>query len=165
VTCTVQVQFLPTAVGTRMGAAVLSDQSDPPKTLVTVFLSGTGMGPLVAFGPGIASVFAGNYTLGQGYSGDGGPATSAQLRGPAGVAVDALGNLYIVDSSNFRIRKVTPGGTITTVAGDGKYGSGGDGGPATSAQLDPYGVAVDGAGNLYIADTRNALIREVTPEA
>ncbi len=107
---------------------------------------------------------AGNGTLG--FSGDGGPATSAQLSGPANVAVDSAGNLYIVDRGNQRIRKVSnpsspSGGIITTVAGGGN--SLGDGGPATSASLNnPSAVAVDSAGNLYIADSYNNRIREVS---
>jgi|HubBroStandDraft_6_1064221.scaffolds.fasta_scaffold93207_2 sugar lactone lactonase YvrE len=96
-----------------------------------------------------------------GSGGDGGPATSAQLNGPYGVAVDVAGNLYIADTNNNRIREVS-GGTITTVAGNGTVGSGGDLGPATSAQLyHPMGVAVDGSGNIYIADTDNQRVREV----
>ena len=88
-----------------------------------------------------------------GYSGDGGPATWAQLSNPVGTALDPYGNLYIADFNNARIRKVDPAGTITTVAGNGTYGYSGDGGPATSAQLlDPAGVAVDSAGELVIAD-------------
>ena len=75
------------------------------------------------------------------------------MNGPIGVAVDSAGNLYIADTGNNRIRKVS-NGVITTVAGNGTPGFSGDNGPATSAQLnDPYGVAVDSAGNLYIADT------------
>jgi sugar lactone lactonase YvrE len=108
-----------------------------------------------------------------GYSGDGHLAAFAQLNQPAGVAVDAKGNLYIADSSNSVIRRVdAKTGIITTVAGDyaadkandGLGGFSGDGGPAASAQLnDPQGVAVDGAGDLFIADTFNNAIREVTP--
>jgi len=100
-----------------------------------------------------------------GYSGDGGPATNANLNRPFGICVDAAGNLYIADSSNNRIRKVTPGGTISTVAGTGTAGSAGDGGPATKAQLNrPYDVKVDSAGDLYIADYGNSRIRMVTPD-
>jgi PKD repeat protein len=100
----------------------------------------------------------------QGFSGDGGQATSAQLNYPAGGAVDAQGNLYIADNSNHRIRKVSPAGVITTVAGDGLPGYGGDGGQATSAMLDfPDGVAVDPHGDLFIADSLNNRVREVSP--
>ncbi|WP_242929066.1 LamG-like jellyroll fold domain-containing protein [Pontibacter vulgaris] len=96
------------------------------------------------------------------YGGDGGAATSAQLRNPSGVAVDAAGNIYIADYGNDRIRKVAANGTITTVAGTGVEGYSGDGGQATSAKLiDPYDVAVDAAGNLYIADYGNSRVRRV----
>ena len=114
----------------------------------------------ITIAPVITTV-AGNGT--SGYSGDGGPATSAQLTFPATVAVDSAGNLYIADYWNFRIRKVDASGTITTVAGNGKGGYSGDGGPATSAELNyPNGVAVDSAGNLYIADEFNQRIRKVS---
>jgi uncharacterized protein (TIGR03437 family) len=108
---------------------------------------------------GMITTVAGNGSYG--FSGDGGPATSASLRAPTGVAVDAAGNLYIADIENNRIRKVS-GGKITTVAGDGNIGFSGDGGPATSASLTPIGVAVDAAGNLYIADIANNRIRKVS---
>ena len=99
-----------------------------------------------------------------GFSGDGGAALNAQLNNPQGVALDAAGNLYIADQGNQRIRKVTPAGTITTVAGTGVVGYSGDNGPATSAALNsPQGVAVDSAGNLYIADPHNHRIRQVAP--
>ena len=116
---------------------------------------------------GLITTVAGSGRLGSGYSGDGGPATSAQLTVAYGVTVDAAGNLYIADSWNQRIRKVTAStGVITTVAGNGKAGYSGDGGPATSAQLNsPSGVAVDSAGNVYIADTANNAIRRLTPAA
>jgi hypothetical protein len=110
---------------------------------------------------GTITTVAGNGTTG--FSGDGGPATNASLYNPAGVAVDAAGNLYIADTSNERVRKVSTSGTITTVAGDGTQGFSGDGGPATNASLNqPYGVAVDAAGNLYIADTSNGRVRKVS---
>ena len=97
-----------------------------------------------------------------GFSGDGGPAVEAELRRPYGVAVDSAGNVYIADVSNQRIRKVDSTGTITTIAGTGEFGFSGDGGPAVEAELRrPYGVAVDSAGNLYIADTGNRRIRKI----
>jgi len=101
----------------------------------------------------------------QGYSGDGGPAVNARLNSPYGLSVDGQGNLYFADYNNYRIRKISPDGIITTVAGNGLYGFSGDGGPATSAMLAlPWGVTVDGQGNLFIADTDNNRIRKVTPD-
>jgi len=98
------------------------------------------------------------------FSGDLGPAASAQIDKPAQLAFDAAGNLYFADSKNNRIRKITPAGTITTVAGNALPGFFGDAGPATLAELNnPTGVAVDFAGNLYIADTGNNRIRQVLP--
>ncbi len=85
------------------------------------------------------------------------------MRFPVGVAVDGAGNLFIADQGNHRIRKVDTAGIITTVAGNGTFGFSGDGGPATSASLrNPHGVAVDGAGNLFIGDFFNHRIRKVT---
>ncbi len=102
---------------------------------------------------GIIITVAGNGT--EGYSGDGGAATNAELPYPAGVAVDATGNLFIADSGNNRIRKVGTNGIITTVAGNGHAGYSGDGGAATNAELNyPAGVAVDATGNLFIADRK-----------
>ncbi|MGZ4001291.1 MAG: NHL domain-containing protein, partial [Mucilaginibacter sp.] len=109
---------------------------------------------------GIINTIAGN-AIG-GFSGDGGPATSAQLNSPSSVAVDLSGNIYIADQMNNRIRKVNASGTITTVVGDGNGGYYGDGGPATSAEIySPSGVAVDNAGNLYISEQANNTIRKV----
>ncbi len=91
-----------------------------------------------------------------GYSGDWGPATKAMLGTPNGVALDAAGNLYIATGGIIdRVRKVDRDGIITTVAGNGDYGSSGDGLPATEASLSrPHGVAVDASGNLYIVHRR-----------
>ncbi|MCX6043672.1 MAG: tandem-95 repeat protein [Chloroflexi bacterium] len=106
------------------------------------------------------AVFAGNGAYG--YSGDGGPAISAQLDSPIGLAVDRLGNVYIADNGNGVIRKVTPNGKISTVAGTGVFGYSGDGGPATNAQLDsPVSIAVDDNSNLYIADSESNVVRKV----
>ncbi len=100
-----------------------------------------------------------------GYGGDGGAATSALLASPAAIAVDGAGHVYVADNGSHVIRRFTVGGTISTVAGTPqKFGYGGDGGPATAALLHgPAGVSVDGAGNLYIADTENGVIRQVAP--
>jgi sugar lactone lactonase YvrE len=97
-----------------------------------------------------------------GYSGDGGAATNANLYYPSGVALDPIGNLYIADRNNNRIRKVNTNGIITTAAGKGSAGYSGDGGAATNATMDnPYGVGLDWSGNLYIADTENQRVRKV----
>lgn len=109
---------------------------------------------------GILTVIAGN-PLTKGSSGDGGPAIHATLNSPRGVCVDSQGNLYIADSVDCRIRKINVAGIITTVAGV-TNGFSGDGGPATNADLaDPYGVAVDPVGNIYVADYLNNRIRLV----
>jgi len=111
---------------------------------------------------GIITSFAGNYSLGCGYSGDGGPATSAQLYRPSHLGVDSSDNVYITDTGYCVIREVS-GGTINTVAGNGSCGYGGDGGAATSAELStPTGVTFDGSGNMYIADYGNQIIRKVS---
>ena len=110
---------------------------------------------------GIISNYAGNG--GAGSSGDGSAATSAQLNGPQGLAVDASGNLFIADTLNAKVRKVSASGVISTVAGSGTPGYGGDGAAAASAQLNlPIGVAVDSSGNLYIADFGNSRVRKVS---
>jgi len=108
---------------------------------------------------------------GNGYSGDGGAATNARMSGVSGVAIDSVGNLFIADSNNNRVRKVDTNGIITTVAGNGYttningdiYGGySGDGGAATNAELDgPIGITIDGLGNLYFTDTANNVIRKV----
>jgi len=111
---------------------------------------------------GIITTVAGVGRL-AGFSGDGGPATGALLSGPSSVAVDAAGNLMIADLFNQRIRRVDAAtGIIATIAGNGTSGPAGDGGAAIDAQLDlPFGIAADGAGNVFIADGNNNRIRKV----
>ena len=111
---------------------------------------------------GTIDTIAGTGTAGYNLLHDGAAAASAQLNNPRDVAVDAAGNIYIADSNNNRIRKVTPAGVISTVAGTGIEGFSGDGAAATSAQINnPFAVAADAAGNLYVADTNNHRIRKV----
>ena len=99
------------------------------------------------------------------FSGDNGPAVTANLSFPAGIAVDASGYVYVSDSGNNRIRRFTPGANILTVAGGGACCDLGDGNPATAANLNnPAGIAVDSSGNLYVADSGNNRIRMVTPQ-
>jgi sugar lactone lactonase YvrE len=110
---------------------------------------------------GVINTVAGSGSAG--FSGDGGAATSARLNNPACTTVDSLGNLYIADAGNARVRRVTPGGIISTVAGNGSTGFTGDGGPATAARLSyPSGVSADAGGNLYIGDYGNHVVRKVT---
>jgi uncharacterized protein (TIGR03437 family) len=109
---------------------------------------------------GSTSIIAGDSQ--SGYSGDNGPATSAMIDNPTGVAVDATGNVYFTDETNHKIRKVTSSsGVITTIAGNGNPAYSGDNGPALSAGIDPLDVAVDIPGNLYIADSLNNRVRKI----
>ena len=117
------------------------------------------LAPIATFAQTIITI-AGTGSLG--YSGDGAPATSAQFQGPWGIASDNTGNLYVADCNNHRVREIDTMGIIRTIAGNGIGGYSGDGGQATAAQLaDAAGIAVDGSGNLYIADEDNNCIRKV----
>ena len=116
----------------------------------------------VAASNGIITTVAGNSSWG--FGGDGGPAIKAQLYDAGAIAVDGSGDLFIADTFNSRIRKVTAAGIITTIAGNGAQGFSGDGGPATAAALNvPSGVTVNGSGDIYIADTANDRVRKVFP--
>jgi sugar lactone lactonase YvrE len=161
-TCTQSVAFTPTVPGIRIGAVVLLDSGN--NVLGTAFLSGTGSGGLGVLVSGNMPGIAGQGRLFSGPLGDGGQALAASLDLPAGLALDGAGNLYIADSLHYRIRVVNAKTTIiNTFAGDGNPGYTGDNGPAVGAALNtPTGVAVDGAGNVYIADSGNNVVRKVT---
>jgi sugar lactone lactonase YvrE len=108
----------------------------------------------------IIVTYAGTGTAG--FSGDAGPATSANIAKPSGVVLDNAGNVFFVDSDNNRVRKINAAGTISTVAGTGQKGYSGDNGPATSAKLNhPQGIAIDSSGVLYLADSGNDVVRQV----
>jgi hypothetical protein len=121
------------------------------------------LGTILKVSPnGIITNFAGNGTYG--YTGDGGPATAAEVEGPWGVATDSAGNVYFSDMQASVVRRVTTSGIITTVAGNGFGGYSGDNGPATTAELNgPRGIFVDTSGNLLIADSANFRVRKVSP--
>jgi uncharacterized protein (TIGR03437 family) len=111
---------------------------------------------------GIISTLVG--ANGPGFSGDNGPAPQAKIMDATGLTTDASGNLYFSDTRNQRIRRITPAGTITTIAGTGSVGFSGDNGPATAAKLyAPAGLAIDSANNLYVGDGYNRRIRKITP--
>jgi hypothetical protein len=112
---------------------------------------------------GTITTVAGSGPGAPGYGGDGGAATSAQLSWPKDIAFDAQGNLYVADTGNSAIRKVSPLGVITTIAGNGLPGYSGDGGSGTNALLNqPSGLATDNAGNIYVADTNNYRVRMIS---
>jgi sugar lactone lactonase YvrE len=159
----------PRGVATDAARNLLIADTEDNRIRVVAARTGTFYGqPMTA---GDIYTVAGTGT--QGFSGDGGPATSAELNFPQGVAVDAAGNLVVADTGNNRVRVVAArtgtfyaqamtAGNIYTIAGNGRHGFSGDGGPATKAELGPSGVAVDAAGNLLIADTGNQRIRMET---
>src|SRR5437667_162722 len=134
------------AVGvTALSPALISLAAEPPAPGTIITVAGTGQ---------------------DGFSGDNGPATKARLSYPTpGIAIDAAGNVFFGDGANHRIRKVSPEGIITTVAGNGVEGFSGDGGPATKARLaGALWLALDGAGNLYLSDWSHNRVRKVSPD-
>ena len=168
--CNVSVNFKPVYPGLRVGAIIVRDNNG--NLLSVTYLSGIGTSPEVAFTPATISTIAGDglpFCLLPGACGDNGPATSAQISNPNGLAFDGTGNLYVADSNNNEVRQVSPGGTIVEFAGTGNPCSSsaspcGDGGPASSADIAfPYGLSVDGAGNLYISDPGANRVRMVDP--
>jgi Bacterial Ig-like domain (group 3)/NHL repeat len=165
-TCTVNVEFNPSAPGLRLGALVVTDSSG---VIGTNYFYGVGQGPVAAIIPGFMSTYAGTGApcLGTGAAcGDGGLATAALLSDAKAVATDSVGDVYIADYGSNLVRMIAPGGAISTVAGNGTpcstpSGACGDGSAATSANLSPTGIALDGAGNLYIADYSADRIRMI----
>jgi sugar lactone lactonase YvrE len=154
-TCTASVTFAPSYPGLQIGAIYAKTSSGA--LLATYFLRGVGLSPQLAFTPGIITTYAGTGVWG--YQ-DAAPA-SATFRNPAGLALDSSGNLYVADSVNQVIRKITAT-AVTTIAGNGGAGNSGDNGLATAAMLNnPTGLALDNANNIYIADQGNGLIRRV----
>jgi sugar lactone lactonase YvrE len=150
------------------GGPAASAQMDRPAAII---FDSAGAGYIADYGnnrirrvdaDGVITTIAGTGTAG--FSGDGAEATGAQLNGPWGMAFDQARNLYFADQNNHRVRKIDPGGTISTIAGTGQAGFGGDGMAATSARVNgPIAVAFDQADNLYIADNLNHRIRKVDP--
>jgi sugar lactone lactonase YvrE len=159
--CTVNVSFQPSYPGLRSGAVVLVAKDG--SYMGIQYLSGIGAGSLAVFIPGQIATVAGHSSWI--YSGDGGLATLASIYLPHGIAVDYEGNLYIADSGNNRIRKVNAvTGIISTIAGTGSLGDSGDGGSALAATLNgPSSVAIDGAGDIFLSDTGNSVIRRIVP--
>ena len=159
-TCTESVVFTPAAPGVRVGAVVLLDSNS--NVLGTAYLSGTGLGGLGVLVPGNVLVAAGDGIY-KGSVLDGNPAVLASLYLPTSVTLNGAGNLYIADSLHNRVRLVPAStGLISTIVGNGNPTYTGDNGPAADATLsNPSGVALDGAGNLYIADTGNNVVRMI----
>jgi sugar lactone lactonase YvrE len=147
------------------GAASRARFSRPSNVFATadaIYVSDTGNNRIRKIDPsGLVTLVAGSGA--DGFSGDGGVATSARLSTPTGAVLDAAGNLYVADTNDDRVRKINADGIISTVAGNGVRGFSGDGGRATRARLNaPRSVALDSRGNLYIADTGNNRVRRVT---
>lgn len=155
------------AVGIHSDMKAISDASSLPGWIGVLLLAAMSLGAGTPQG-GTIEIVAGAGPWG--FSGDGGSATDARLWAVRGLALDSKGNLFVADTWNQRVRKVSPAGIITTVAGSGPVGPGagrfsGDGGPATQAALNwPQGVAVDSAGNLFVAEWRNHRVRRVSPD-
>ncbi len=156
-------------INTIVGGFATTQQLNDPETVVVdpsgnLYISEQDGVRISKFSNGNLTVIAGNGYIG--YSGDNGPATQAALDDPTAIALDAKGYLYICDTLNDRIRKISPDGIITTIAGLGIPGYYGDGGPATGALLSfPRGIVVDSSGNVYISDTVNSIVRVMQPQA
>jgi sugar lactone lactonase YvrE len=146
--------------GTATSAAMQHPLSLAIDSAQNIYVGYNGSIRQISLGGIITTIAGGGSALG-----DGGPAILANLTDVNGLVVDAAGNLYLSDSDRNLIRKISPNGIITTIAGTGVAGNDGDGGPAIAAQLDgPANLALDGAGNLYFADTKNHRVRMIQPD-
>ncbi|MGA2147016.1 MAG: hypothetical protein ABSH49_18870 [Bryobacteraceae bacterium] len=154
-------------ISTYIGTGATSNTLSHPVAVTVdsagnLYISDAGNHRIAKYAAGVVTTYAGNGV--DGYSGDGGPATAAEISNPQQLVFDAAGNLYFADSTNGRIRMVTPAGIITTIAGNGLPAYTGDGGLASVASFFvPEGVAVDPGGNVYVSDTQNNVIRELSP--
>lgn len=154
-------------ITTIVGGNQITELNDPETVVVdaygNLYISEQNGARIAKFSNGTLATIVGNGEIG--YSGDNGPGTSASLDAPTGLALDSNGSLYICDTVNGVIRKLSPNGIITTIAGTvGEAGYYGDGGPASQALLFfPHGIILDASGNVYVADTSNSVIREMQP--
>jgi sugar lactone lactonase YvrE len=158
-TCTVNIVFAPKYPGLRSGAVVLL--ATDGSLLGSALISGTANGSLSVLNPSRIDTLAGDGELN--FRADGVPAIQAPIFLPYGVVVDPAGNIFLSDSNNSRIRRVDAvSGLISTIAGNGTSGYSGDGGPATQAAISqPGGLAIDGAGDIYFADSGNDVVRSI----
>ncbi len=158
--CTAMIVFQPKYPGLRSGAVVI--ETSGGSYMGSALLTGVGTGSLAVLAPGTIDTVAGDADWIYQKATDGGLAILAPIFLPTGIVADAMGNFYIADSQNNRIRRVDPNKVISTVAGTGIPGYGGDGGPAIDAMINvPAGLVLDGAGNLYFADTDNHIVRRI----
>jgi len=158
--CTADVVFTPKYPGLRLGAVLVKTSSGT--LLGSALVAGVGTGPLAVLDPGVITTVVGDSEWF--FAGDGGAGNQSPIHEPGGVLVDPAGNIYLSDSENYRVRRVEGAlpNTITTIAGTGNPGYSGDGGQAVNAAIStPAGLAMDGAGNIYFADTGNQIIRRI----